>query len=311
MDKPMVVGQDSKMSATRIREGFPGQRLVVVPSSILETARTNPVAAALFPTHLGRFDQARHHHVERRQGAPDHVFILCLAGAGFVRLGGRRRSMESGDAVLLPPGQRHAYGADAGAPWTILWFHFTGKAAGEHRRILLDGAEDMVFRVAKPEVLVEAFEETFRHVLGAYTDADLYALSTSFSRFLGLARIQRQSRSGRRREAEERVLRVIRHVREHLDGELDVQTMARVAGWAPSHFSAVFRRQTKTSPLAFLNRMRVQRACGLLKEGDESIAEVGARVGLEDPFYFSRLFRQLVGMPPSQYRATYRERPPD
>jgi AraC-like DNA-binding protein len=43
----------------------------------------------------------------------------------------------------------------------------------------------------------------------------------------------------------------------------------------------------------------------LLKETDEPIAEIGARVGLTDPFYFSRLFRQLVGMPPRLYRQTY------
>lgn len=293
------------MTKTRIREGFPGQRLVVVPSSILEATRANPVTDWLFPTHLGRFDHARHHHIERRHGTPDHVFILCLDGAGFVRIGGKRQTMEAGDAVLLPPGERHAYGADAKAPWTILWFHFTGKGAGDHHRALLDGAEGRVFRIGKPEVLVEAFEETFRHVLGAHTDADLFALSTSFARFLGLARLHRQSRSGRRREAEERVLRVIRYLRENMSDSIDVETMARVAGWAPSHFTAVFRRQTKATPLAFLNRLRVQRACGLLKETDHSIAEIAALVGFADPFYFSRLFRQLVGMPPRHYRDTY------
>jgi transcriptional regulator GlxA family with amidase domain len=99
---------------------------------------------------------------------------------------------------------------------------------------------------------------------------------------------------------------VIRHLRENLDHRLDIETMARVAGWAPSDFSAVFRRQTKTTPLAFLNRLRVQRARGLLKETDGTIREIGARVGLSDPFCFSRLFRQLVGMPPSRYRETYR-----
>lgn len=293
------------MSVTRIREGFPGQRLVVVPSSILRVVVGNPVTSWLFPTHLGRFDHALHHHVERRNGSPDHVFILCLDGAGFVRLGGKRRPMEAGDAVLLPPGERHAYGADAKAPWTILWFHFTGKGANDFRRALLDGEEGIVFQIGRPEVLVEAFEETFRHVLGAYTDADLFALGTSFARFLGLARIQRQSRNGRRREAEERILKVIRHVRENLASPIDVEAMARVAGWAPSHFAAVFRRQTKATPLAFLNRLRVQKACRLLKETDETIAEIAAQVGLVDPFYFSRLFRQLVGMPPSHYRETY------
>jgi AraC-like DNA-binding protein len=293
------------MTTPRIREGFPGQRLVVVPASILKAARANPVTAWLYPTHLGRFDHARHHHVDRRNGAPDHVLILCLDGAGFVRFGGQRQSMEAGDAVLLPPGQHHAYGADPKAPWTILWFHFAGQGAADHGRALLDGVEGWVFRIGKPEVMAEAFEETFRHVLGAFTGADLFALSTSFARFLGLARLHRESRSGRRREADERILKVIRFLRENISRSIEVETMARVAGWAPSHFSAVFRRQTKASPLAFLNRLRVQTACALLKETDEPIAEIGARVGLTDPFYFSRLFRQLVGMPPRLYRQTY------
>lgn len=287
------------------REGFPGQRLVVLPAPILARAAALPISAWLLPTHLGRFNHAEHHHVERRHGCPEHILLACLDGAGHVKGDGIDTMIQAGDVALLPPGKRHAYGADAAAPWTIFWFHFRGAGAHAHRDALLAGGGGPVFRVREPGLLVEAFEETFRHVLGGFTDADLFALSTSFSRFLGLCRVHQQARDRRRRETEERVLRVIRHMRANLDRQIPLDELARLGGWSPTHFSTLFRRQTNAPPLAFLNRLRMQKACDLLKTSDDPVGTIAAAVGFDDAFYFSRIFHKLIGLPPTSYRSAY------
>lgn len=290
---------------TRLTDGFPGQRLVVVPAPMVARALDRPVCNWLFPTHIGRFDHARHHQVERLKGSPEHILILCLGGDGWVKSGGKSHPMHAGDAVLLPPGKRHAYGASAGNPWTILWIHFTGSGAGEFHRALRESAPAPVFHLRDPDTLVESFEETFRHVLGGFTDTDLLGLSTSCARFLGLLRLHQQARGGRRREAEDRVLRVIRFMRENAHRPISLLELARASGWAQSHFCASFRRQTNTSPLVFLTRLRLQRACAVLESTDAPISEIAAATGFEDAFYFSRLFARHIGMPPTAYRSAY------
>jgi AraC family transcriptional regulator, arabinose operon regulatory protein len=113
----------------KIREGFPGQRLVVVPPRIVNRAAHLPVCRALLPTHIGRFDSAKHHFVERKNGTPEYIFIACLSGAGRCWIQKRHWNLEEGHAVVLPPGIYHRYEADEIAPWTIFWIHFRGRDA--------------------------------------------------------------------------------------------------------------------------------------------------------------------------------------
>lgn len=289
----------------RVKEGFPGQRLVVVPPAIVSSALRRPVCRWLMPSHIGRFDHARHHFVERAEGTPEHILIVCLEGEGFSRVGSKTWPVRQGEAVLLPPGRKHRYGADAGRPWSILWVHFSGEGADDHRRMLLADETGPVFPLRDLAAVVEAFEETFRHVLGGYRDADLVGLSTACGRLLGTCRLQRGAREGRRRESEERVLRTIRFMRDNLARPLLLADLARASGWAPSHFSAVFRKQTNTPPLVFLTRLKLQHACELLKSNGASVAEVASAVGYDDAFYFSRLFAREIGLSPTAYRKTY------
>ncbi|HET6296460.1 MAG TPA: AraC family transcriptional regulator [Kribbella sp.] len=74
----------------------------------------------------------------------------------------------------------------------------------------------------------------------------------------------------------------------------------------PAYLSRLFRRDTGLSPLGFLGRLRAERAASLLAQTDLPAARVGAAVGWDDPTYFARRFRSLVGSTPTEYRARSR-----
>ncbi len=61
-------------------------------------------------------------------------------------------------------------------------------------------------------------------------------------------------------------------------------------------------------PLRYLIRQRLAAACDLLRLNQEKTADIAARVGIPNPYYFSRLFRQRLGVSPSAYRARYASR---
>lgn len=286
-------------------EGFAGQRLVVMPASMVSHGLGLPVCSGLQPTHIGRFDRAKGHYVDRPEGTPEHILILCLSGKGSVTLRRKTHKVEAGDAFLLPPGERHRYFADDTDPWSKVWVHFTGSQAADYRRILLGKNSSPVFHLRKMDMLVEAFEDIYRHVLGGYTDVELLGLSTACARFLGLCRLHQQAKEGRHRDASERVVRTIQFMRANLHRQVSLKELAAAGGWSHSHFSAVFKAQTNTAPLVFFTRLRLQRACELLKTTDDSVTQVAAVMGYEDPFYFSRIFSQHQGLSPKEYRAAY------
>lgn len=286
----------------RLADGFPGERLTILPAPVVRRARTLPVCRDLCVTHLGRFDRARGHYVSRPRGRPEHVLILCLAGAGRVHVAGTTHHLHAGGGIVLPPGRSHRYAADPDDPWTIFWFHFTGRRAGDYLNALRLTRRKSVFRVKEVDAVVEAFEDCYRQVLGGYTDGELTALTTSFARLLGLCRMLQRSDNARRHHSEERVLRTLRFMRSNLSRPVTLGELAGQASLSVPHFSALFQRQMRCPPMEFLIRLRMQRACELLISSDQPAHEIAAAIGYEDPFYFSRLFRKKVGISAREYR---------
>lgn len=97
--------------------------------------------------------------------------------------------------------------------------------------------------------------------------------------------------------------RSIHYMNEHINEPLQVATLAAQANVSPSHFFALFKQQMGCPPMDYFTRLRMSHACRLLDSDGARVKEVAAALGYEDPFYFSRVFKSVHNVPPSQYRS--------
>lgn len=104
-----------------------------------------------------------------------------------------------------------------------------------------------------------------------------------------------------------RIEQSIAYMAQHLDQPLQVATLAALANISPSHFFALFKRRIGSAPMDYFTRLRMQRACRLLHDTNLSVKEVASKLGYDDPFYFSRVFKSVNSMAPSDYRVAQRE----
>ncbi len=104
-----------------------------------------------------------------------------------------------------------------------------------------------------------------------------------------------------------RDLAALRGVRDRIDREfaqpLDVESLARGVHVSAGHLSRQFRAAYGESPYAYLMTRRIERAMALLRRGDLSVTKVCFAVGFSSLGTFSTRFTELVGVPPSSYRA--------
>ncbi|MGE4563641.1 MAG: helix-turn-helix domain-containing protein [Victivallaceae bacterium] len=84
-----------------------------------------------------------------------------------------------------------------------------------------------------------------------------------------------------------------------------VAEMAEYCNWSENYFRRRFQAQTGMSPKEYLDQRWYQRAIELLAVREPAIAKVAKQLGFDDPFYFSRRFRELSGMTPTAYRRRY------
>jgi AraC family transcriptional regulator len=100
----------------------------------------------------------------------------------------------------------------------------------------------------------------------------------------------------------ERIQRVVDYVAGHLDGELDLETLARVACLSPYHFHRIYRGLLGETVNETVRRLRLHRAAIDLLDRDLSIDRIARRTGYASQAAFTRAFRAEYGEPPARYR---------
>ena len=93
------------------------------------------------------------------------------------------------------------------------------------------------------------------------------------------------------------------HVREHLEEDMSVETLAALVELSPFHFSRVFKQATGMSPLQFVTRERITQAQQLIRETSRSLIEIALEVGYTSPSHFAQVFRRVVGVTPTEFRS--------
>lgn len=99
-----------------------------------------------------------------------------------------------------------------------------------------------------------------------------------------------------------RFSKVARYVDAHLTSNLSPAELARAMSVSESHLYTLFRNDIGMSPAVFVKHRRIHAACELLEGTNKSVKEIAARVGFANPYHFSREFRAIRGVSPTQYR---------
>ena len=94
----------------------------------------------------------------------------------------------------------------------------------------------------------------------------------------------------------------IHYMKENMEKHLSLQDIADQIGYSPSHFSMLFKKKTGHGPVTYFNLLKIQHACFLLDTTDMKINQICYKIGIEDTYYFSRLFSKIMGMSPREYR---------
>ena len=95
-------------------------------------------------------------------------------------------------------------------------------------------------------------------------------------------------------------------MRSHRHRKVGLAELAAQAGLSVPHYSACFKRQTGISPMNYFQRLKIQHSAQLLALTDLRVDEIAQAIGLDDPFYYSRLFKKVMGQSPRHFRAHYK-----
>ncbi|HCN76741.1 MAG TPA: hypothetical protein DIT13_06055 [Verrucomicrobiales bacterium] len=236
-----------------------------------------------------------------RETYPGHELILCLGGRGWVQVAGRRHEAGPGDLVWVNCHHPHLYGAVKQDPWDLYWVRVEGRTL-DRLGELLEVRSRPVFAGVEPEAAKGDFEGIF-HRLESGRPCDAAHVNARVAALLAAAF---ESRLGDalelRPELPQPVQRALERMRLYFHEPIRVAELAALAGMSESHFSRQFKAFVGTSPIDWLRRERINQAKRRLAESDDAVKEIARQAGYTDQFFFSKDFKRMTGLTPSQFR---------
>ncbi|MDZ8119327.1 AraC family transcriptional regulator [Pontiella agarivorans] len=287
---------------THLAEGFPHQRLVIIPANIIQRCKALPLVKHLYITHIGSYPSAPGHYVERTH-THQVIMIYCLKGTGYIEMDHSVFRITKGTTAFIPPGTPHIYRSDEEDPWSIFWIHFTGEQAESALASLKLTARKPTVFVPDTARMRNAFEDIYACLNYHYSDAGLLAMTSGLMRLLSIIKLLYGAPQKEKQAVEDRIMDTIGFMKDHLSMSLSLDALAKQAGLSVPHYSKLFRQRTSQSPMAYFIQLKMRKACELLQETEHAVQEIARQLGYDDPFFFSRQFKKIQGVSPAQYRS--------
>jgi AraC-like DNA-binding protein len=101
---------------------------------------------------------------------------------------------------------------------------------------------------------------------------------------------------------DERVVKVLRHIRENVHQKISIEDLLGVCMLSADHFIRLFKKEMNCTPLQYINRKKIEKAQLMLMIGLKSIKEIASELSFDDLSYFFRLFKKITGESPSEYK---------
>jgi AraC-like DNA-binding protein/mannose-6-phosphate isomerase-like protein (cupin superfamily) len=287
------------------KEGFQGQRAIILPRKIISSlCMNNPITRGACITDIGYYPKAKHHFRQRHHGIDQNILIYCVEGKGSAEIDKKKYRLDPDSFIIIPAGKSHSYSADEKDSWTIYWIHFKGDIAASIVDTMISQLNGHLGTITFQQKRIHLFDDIYTSLERGYgTDNLCYAnmcLWYYLSSFLYNAKFNladsKQSKSN------DIVEQSISYMQNNLPQMLRLSDIAESVNVSVPHFSFLFRKKTGFAPMEYFIQLKVQKACQYLLFTDLRIKEIAEQLGIEDPYYFSRMFTKLMGVSPKLYR---------
>ncbi len=251
---------------------------------------------------------------EKNYHSHDHIeMAFILSGRGRYRIDDQVYPVEEGDLIIFNPGTYHQALTDGkGKPTMEFFVGFTDVAfqgmKPNHFEIL-DGPllhtqgefRQKLFRIASS---MEAEKEVLRQ--GRYFMLRSYLVQMILL-IIRERTVPLKQKKGYEFESVGKkyvVEQIVSYFEDHYAEKISLDQIAENMYLSPFYISKIFKSETGDTPIRFLIDIRLERAKELLESGEyTSIQEVAAKVGYDDAYHFSKLFKKKYAVPPSKIKS--------
>ena len=222
-----------------------------------------------------------------------HGLTLILSGQLDMTLSDRRITALPGDILLQRAGDAYRLDATGGdVEYIVISYQVDSEEA------LLSLLPDRIFSSEHLNRYRHAFENAAR-IFGSYGVCYKPLLRSLVQEIL--CTVIRDHYPNILSSEKNPVEYAKQYMEQYFHRDLTSEHIAAVVGISPSYLRSLFQKSEGISPIRYLNRIRVERAKEMLSSGMFALSEVSTACGFQNVYYFNRVFKSHVGVPPGKY----------
>ena len=232
---------------------------------------------------------------------PHYLIHFVLSGKGMFRSRDKEYKLEAGYGFLITPGELAFYQADEKDPWSYLWVGFDGSRAEEYLKRMGLSDRHPVFSCDRSEELYSIVRDMMEHnTYGVAHELRRNGLLSVFLSVLadGVGIVAQDAKD----KGNEYVKKAISYIQSNYCNPIKVTDVAEFVCINRSYLYTLFESILGMSPQQFLTTFRITKAKELLESTSYSIESIALSCGYSDAMVFTKAFRAMQGMSPSQYR---------
>lgn len=296
------------MQHIRKRKGFKGQKAITFPKKILLShCAGSPVIKHLYITDIGYYPKAQHHYCRRSKGIDQNIIIYCVEGSGSCSVADTAYTVNAGDFVIIPSRLPHVYAASEDMAWTIYWLHCKGKASDAMVSAVVKKLAGHKGMIGYSSAREELFEEIYATLERGYSRDNIIYANMCLWHLMASFEFDEKFDNSNTAANVDAAATAIDFMQQQIDTTLTLKQIAQSVNLSASHFAAIFHAKTGFSPIEYFNHLKIQKACQLIQFTEYRMKEISYGIGINDCYYFSRLFKKLMGVSPLEYRKRFRK----
>jgi len=274
---------------------------LIIPLFLLKKLKVHPLTQGLYPISLG-VTQANTYYSSYSKEHNNYYLLYVESGKFKLLTESNKTILQMGEVVLLPASRKFTLEAElVNGQSKAYWVNFSGSLAPNFAERLEMKMTNDLANVGVLANVISDFDDLISLGQRGYTATNVihavHLLQQTLSYLALQLRLPRFNKnSSFDLEAIENLMK------NNLHQELNLDTLAHYSQLSKFHFSKKFKELTDTSPIQYFINLKMQHACYLLDHTSKSIKQIGEELGYADPYYFSRLFKKMVGMSPKIYR---------
>lgn len=280
---------------------------LIMPVFLAKKLPKHPLTKGLYPLALGKMYKQSNNRAQN-VNQPCYSLIYCLSQQALLHYKDKNITLKYGDLVILSPYHDFTFSLSKQTEQEqqskkpcLYWINFTGNLADDFAERLLMKMEQGVANIGRLNNITQDLDHLLALGRRGYTATNVIHAVHILQQALSYLALQLRVNDFNKNSRFD-LNAVESLMQNNLHQELSLDTLAHYSQLSKFHFAKKFKELTDTSPIQHFINMKIQHACYQLDNSDLAIKEIASNVGYSDPYYFSRLFKKMVGMSPKQYR---------